>query len=313
MEQETLDTESGVNRQQPGQRSDSLSPGTGSSSLDKAASVASNVSPLAYLEEERQLSHRAETPPLIVQDSEYGEEESAHPPQTGLLVPVSSPQAHLLVDKPSQPQDALPRPPSFANVPTILAAPSEQNLSASHSLPSQLPELVRPEGGAMSSPGWLETKSALEAARNQARVEPLMMRQRRLHTISAAPIGVSAQPDEVQHSTLPATLTEKQDPGSLLEDQIETTEDPIAVLAKAETNKVSPLIKIAPRAEPEIPQKPAALSVQQDVASPEPVIYVTIGRIEVRATQPAPAKREAQPKPSTMGLEQYLKRFGEKR
>jgi hypothetical protein len=51
---------------------------------------------------------------------------------------------------------------------------------------------------------------------------------------------------------------------------------------------------------------------ERPVVRPEPVINVTIGRIEVRAT-PAPQKPSPKPanRPPVMGLDEYLRRRSE--
>jgi hypothetical protein len=60
------------------------------------------------------------------------------------------------------------------------------------------------------------------------------------------------------------------------------------------------------------PTRPPA-PVDQSISPPEPVVHVTIGRIEVRATPPARARREAQARQPALGLQEYLQRYGGKR
>ena len=62
---------------------------------------------------------------------------------------------------------------------------------------------------------------------------------------------------------------------------------------------------------PEPKQPPAR--VDQPVSPPEPVVHVTIGRIEVRATPPPGARREAPARQPALGLQEYLQRYGGKR
>jgi hypothetical protein len=50
--------------------------------------------------------------------------------------------------------------------------------------------------------------------------------------------------------------------------------------------------------------KPAAIRPR---AEPEPVVQVTIGRIEVRAVPPAPASAKERPRSSVMSLDEYLR------
>ena len=59
---------------------------------------------------------------------------------------------------------------------------------------------------------------------------------------------------------------------------------------------------------------PLPATADRATSPPEPVVHVTIGRIEVRATPPpASAKREVQARQPALGLDEYLQRYGGKR
>ena len=72
----------------------------------------------------------------------------------------------------------------------------------------------------------------------------------------------------------------------------------------------------APRAgrlEPALPAVPEA-PVQSPAATPEPVINVTIGRVEIRAAAVAPApERKPRPEPPVLSLDDYLRRRQQER
>jgi hypothetical protein len=62
-----------------------------------------------------------------------------------------------------------------------------------------------------------------------------------------------------------------------------------------------------------MPHRSALASTQPAESSPEPVVHVTIGRIEVRAAPATQPRRETQSILPALGLDEYLQKFENKR
>jgi hypothetical protein len=62
---------------------------------------------------------------------------------------------------------------------------------------------------------------------------------------------------------------------------------------------------------PRLPQHPLPAATQASNANPsEPVVHVTIGRVEIRAVPAPPAPKRAAPTKPALSLSDYLQRRG---
>jgi hypothetical protein len=159
----------------------------------------------------------------------------------------------------------------------------------------------------------LETKLISEVVRAPASVEPSRLGSRQPNTGIVSSKQMSMQHDKMESAALPANSTKKQESQTaLLESGIEIIEKPSPSAVMSGPITVEPFLKPVSMPEPGRSQKSTIVSAQPSEAPPEPIVHVTIGRIEVRATPLPQIKRETPSKPPTMGLDEYLKQFGSK-
>lgn len=210
---------------------------------------------------------------------------------------IASPKASTGLERSGQKRDLLPTPVPSTDRPAASSARPEENVAAVHSpvFASKKP----------LSSGWMETKSILEAARSHVQVEPSVSRQTITRNVSS---------EQIERAFLRTASTEEQSPSSTLsERQAKAIEGPTSFPGPAGTITVRPAIKPARPSETGTPQRPESSSLERAESLPEPIIHVTIGRVEVRAVPPIQTKREPSPKPSVLGLDEYLQRFERKR
>lgn len=283
--------------------SDPVSFSNASAALSRSRRRA-NLSPAPSSSETfAQPSHPKESDLPVVQTSR---QESASQPEIGPLGSVSSSKVPM-----AQREDTLL---ISADTPTVFPAQPEENPDGIHSSVSGSPEQERPDSKSSPTPGWMETKFTLQAARAQARVPSAEAMSRRPNAAQASSESISARLDRIQHAVLTATSTEKQDHPSLLpESQIETIEGALPSSALTGGIPVRPTIQPAGPLQPGRSQMSPPRPVLHTEAPPEPVIHVNIGRIEVRAAPQTLAKRAPQSTLPTLSLDEYLKQLEDKR
>lgn len=198
------------------------------------------------------------------------------------------------------------------NTPTDSPIRPEQKSDVIHSLIS--PEQEKPAAEPLSFLKQIETKLFPQVVHTQTPVELSAVSERQPNTKTTSSTPIPAQPGRMESVALPANSLPKQYPHLMLfEGRMEIIEKPNPSLAAAGPITVKPSIKLASLVEPGISQKTAVVSAQHTEAPPEPIVHVTIGRVEVRATPSSQTKRETPSKLPTMGLDEYLKQFGSKR
>ena len=193
--------------------------------------------------------------------------------------------------------ELLPAPPTTKRV-TGVAAPDRQNAAPADGKTRETP--MPAAGSQDAGPGQTAKKApALEPASRDTRAESASERARSLPS-AAQPSSVKTPLAGYRRSTSPKGQT-RDTPSRLVPPAHTPGSSPSLPLARASTRATAN------------PRTAERVSRTHDV---EPVVHVTIGRVEVRAVveqQPAREKRPA-PRPKTLSLDEYLeRRHGAKR
>lgn len=201
----------------------------------------------------------------------------------------------------AQPADDVPnalparaRPPHIAPAATVVPAPSSvpQPAPARDAQP-EAPRAVMPAAA-------IAPVSAHETSMHKNAPAPQTMLQPAPPPVSYAPALPSHRPSRTGTEQSPATINAPQPaaPRTIIERMIERATRPVE-----RSTQPAPAMLPARQTAP-----PAAHTLSELATTAPPTINVTIGRIEVRATQgraPAQAQRSA---PEVMSLEEYLRR-----
>lgn len=193
--------------------------------------------------------------------------------------------------------ELLPAPPTTRRV-TGVAAPDRENAAPADGKTHETP---MPAAGSQDTGSGQTAKMVpvLEPARRDTRTESASERGRSLPS--------AAQPSSVK--TPPAGYRGGASP------KAQTRDTPSPLVPPAHTPRRSASLPLAP-ASPRATANPRTAERISHAHEVEPVVHVTIGRVEVRAVveqQPAREKRPA-PRPKTLSLDEYLeRRHGAKR
>ncbi len=132
-----------------------------------------------------------------------------------------------------------------------------------------------------------ELEQALESLRNQNRRDA-----------KYAPDAAPERKGESPLKAAPAPLPENQASAGVVPEQIVITHKELQP-PKADSPRLVPALAT--------PERKSHTEMQQSELQP-PTIHVTIGRIEVKATTPAPLPKRSASAPTTMSLDEYLRR-----
>ncbi|QGZ38233.1 hypothetical protein IP92_01464 [Pseudoduganella flava] len=198
-----------------------------------------------------------------------------------------------------------------------MPAPAEQGRTRTMHPSSPAPERITrdesdtsiarmPQG---ASPSSAEPVRAVTAAQALTRPEPQHHAATAAHPNVIAPVIEPPAPSPVAHASLPRQQTAMperprlQPPAAL--DRSPIDDD------RAALHRSPPPATPAPALTPSVPSAPdavrAARAAQPAAATPLPTVQVTIGRVEVRATQApaAPVRQSSRPQPTS--LDDYLR------
>lgn len=211
-------------------------------------------------------------------------------------------EAEVRPRRPAVPGEALPEPPTPARYPLqgILVPPVEER-----SWPDEFP-LPRTEPACSSPEKLAETPKRRSRAADVSR--------------HAATPHIPAEPEPPERNAAPSAPRKS---GSQADSDSPRRTAPSEIAAKApepehqadRTEASERTIEITPR--PQHPTEPAVIvplpptpwvEISPASKAAPPAIHVTIGRLEIRATTPAPGKPQPKRTATESGLEEYLRR-----
>jgi hypothetical protein len=243
---------------------------------------------VAAMPSPRQRDHRrlASQPPVNMMQA-----------QTDQLQPLSDPPLSAALHR-----RALPAPSRLIEPSADIAQPSETVVPARQPapiMPQPLPSVAvaQPLPPPVSSTNDRPPDGDAAASR----LSPVPATQPIL--IERAVVSEPSHAADARHPALPPLVVAQPPVSARLHIQPEPASQSPQIIVQPSITPALSTFQTAPRSAP-----PSVAS--QPAATTEPTIHVTIGRIEVRATSPAPAARPKSAPAPTMSLDDYLRTRG---